>query len=169
MAKKETDITKLSADQLSELLGSDEVALFFVTWLKHNRNATKAYMELHPDCTERSAATLSSRMLRKVDREVVMQAYGLDLNKYMEQLRDGLNATRFQDDGEGITEVPDHKVRKEYHKTMGQLLGIEGQDAGVAIQVNVQKAMTDWQSDIYEEAEVVKEAHEEPTQQIQQP
>lgn len=153
--KKKTDITTMSIDQLTEELGGREIAGFFIAWLSEGRNATKAYLKLHPEVTEKSAGVLGSRMLGKVRRDVVMQSYGLDINAYMTQLNEGLNATKLADDGEGVVELPDHKVRRDYHKTLGQLLGIEGGDAGVQVQVNVQKATDSWLSDAYEDAEVV--------------
>lgn len=143
--------------ELEAIIGDHDVALFFASYLKHNRVAWKAYKELHPEVTEGSARTLGARVLSKVDKGLVMAAYGLDLDAYITQLKEGMAATRFVDDGEGIVAQPDHKVRRDYHKALGQLIGVEGPEAQTNIQVNVNKATDDWTNGMYEEAEVVDE------------
>ena len=49
-------------------------------------------------------------------------------------------------------ERPDHKTRREYHKALGQIMGIEGKDVGNVI-VNVGKALNDWTEGAYEDVE----------------
>ena len=133
---------------LEEALGGNrELILFFICWLKNNRNATKAYMELHPDVSERVAAVLGSRTLTKVDIPIVLEAMGMGTMAYLDQLREGMAAMTQKDgmliNSEGIqkaiTEVPDHKTRRAYHEALGKMLGFEGKDnakAGIAVQVN---------------------------------
>src|SRR3990167_390003 len=97
--------------------------LFYLTWIKHGLNASKAYQELHPDVDSHSCRTLGSRQLAKVDKEAIMQAYGLDKEIYFKQLKDGNEATRWND-FTGEMEA-DHKTRQAYHDKLGRLLGIE--------------------------------------------
>ncbi len=111
--------------------GDLDLFLFFVTWLKNGMDGTKAYLELHPNVTPHSARVLGSRWLARVSRDVVMSAYGLGTEKYLQQLQDGLEATKWND-FTGEREA-DHKTRREYHKVLGQILGIE-KDAAVNIQ-----------------------------------
>lgn len=129
----------LSSDELARLetIFADDLdlLLFYVTWLKHGLNAGKAYQELHPEVTYGSARTLGSKLLTKIDKHVLMEAYGLDLQRYMQQLTDGLAATK-RDQFTGELQ-DDHATRKPYHDKLGKLLGLET-DAlpPVAIQIN---------------------------------
>ena len=125
--------------QLSEAFGNElDLMLFFVTWLKNNLNATAAYKELHPKVTDGSAEVLGSRMLGKVKPEILMPVYGLGVDLYMKQLRDGVKAMkRDQFSGEMYE---DHTTRKPYHDKLGKLLGIENDKA--TIQVLNQGEMT---------------------------
>lgn len=149
---------------LEAIIGDTEVTLFFLAWVKNNRNAKAAYLELNPHVDDASAKTLGSRMLSRVDRSLVLGTYGLDIKAYMDQLQEGIAATRLEDDGEGIVERPDHRVRREYHKALGQLIGVEGA-ATTNVQVNIGKSIADWTAGAYEdveEAEIVspvEEAH----------
>lgn len=95
-----------------------DVALFFAEWCKNGLNAKRAYQKLHPDVTERSAETLGSRMLRKVEVSDVLAAHGLGIETYIDQLKQGLNAEK------GLRR-PDHKIRRIYHEVLGKLLKIE--------------------------------------------
>jgi hypothetical protein len=136
-----------------------DLLLFYVSWLKHGMVAQYAYKELHPEVTDASAAVLGSRELSKVNRELVMSAYKLDLARYFAQLDEGLAANKLisarvihkkdsptsQADGESpatsrtddFIEVPDHYARKPYHDKLGKLLGIESEKGPtVAVQVN---------------------------------
>ena len=127
---------ELTINELEEILGSKERTLFYLTWLKHNRNATQAYLELHPNVTERSASTLGSRELGKVDIKVIASAYGLDSQKYFQQLNEALDADKWND-YTGEREA-DHKTRKPYHDKLGGILGIETKSGvNVNVQVNV--------------------------------
>lgn len=45
------ELSKPTHEQLEEIIGNKELVLFFLAWLKNKRNATKAYLELHPDVT----------------------------------------------------------------------------------------------------------------------
>jgi hypothetical protein len=124
------DITKPNLSELKKAFNGDlDLMLFYITWIKHNRIAYKAYMELYPNVDEHTARTLGSRKLAKVDMQLVMQAYGLDGDLYFNQLYDGIHAIK--SDATGQT-YPDHKVRKDYHDKLGKLLGIE-KNEGVSI------------------------------------
>jgi hypothetical protein len=118
--------------ELEKILGSKERTLFYLTWLKHDRNATKAYMELHPKVNKQSAAVLGSRMLSKVNITAIADAYGLNEQAYFKQLKEGMNAVKWND-FTGEREA-DHKTRKPYHDKLGKILDIE---TDVKSQVNI--------------------------------
>ena len=103
--------------------GDLDLVLFFLTWVKNGQNATKAYQELNPKIDYGSAAVLGSRMLKKVKIENILDTYGLGLEKYIKQLRSGLEANKWND-FTGDRE-PDHRTRKPYHDKLGKLLGVE--------------------------------------------
>jgi hypothetical protein len=107
--------------------GDLDLVLFFVSWIKHERNATEAYLELNPSVDRTSAQVLGSRQLAKIDRQAVMKSYGLDQETYFQQLSDGLKAIK--SDATGQT-YPDHKTRDLYHTKLGKLLGIETNEPG---------------------------------------
>ncbi len=131
MTEQKTDIK-----QLQVIFGEDlDLLLFYLAWIKNGLNATRAYKELHPNVTNGSAEVLGSRALGKVSKELIMQAYGLDQQIYFDQLKEGIDATKWND-FTGEREA-DHKTRREYHKTLGKLLGIERDDETPPIQVNV--------------------------------
>lgn len=131
-----------------EACGNDEkVAAFFLLWLQNGRDASKAYLGINPNVTKRSAETLGSRMLSRVERSVVAQAYGLGYDQYFKQLKAGLQAKRLQSINFETHEVDDHKTRRDYHKALGEIIGMEkpnGNGGNTAIQVNVGKAVADW-------------------------
>lgn len=123
---------------LSNAFQDKELALFFTTWLKNNRNATKTYAELHPEYNPdgnlgdyHTCATLGSRMLKKVDISSVLEAYGLNIQLYIKVLQEGLWAEsqhflfKSKDGNNVFTNSPDHKSRRMYHRVLGDLLGIE--------------------------------------------
>lgn len=113
----------MDIEPLKKAFGKDlDLFLFYVTWIKNELNAGKAYKELHPSVDEHSARTLGSRMLTKVDRTIVMQAYDLDIHAYYTQLKDGLHANKTDITGDIH---PDHKTRSIYHDKLGKQLGIE--------------------------------------------
>jgi hypothetical protein len=103
--------------------GNLDLMLFYLTWIKNGLKTGKAYQELHPEVDEHSARTLGSRQLSKVDRAMVMQAYGLDQELYFNQLKQGNEAMKWND-FTGEREA-DHIVRAVYHDKLGKLLGIE--------------------------------------------
>jgi hypothetical protein len=114
--------------QLEEAFNGDlDLVLFFISWIKHGRNATEAYLELNPNVDRNSAQVLGSRQLAKIDREAVMKSYGLDSELYFQQLFDGLKAIKSDITGQTY---PDHKTRQPYHDKLGKLLGIEQDKSG---------------------------------------
>lgn len=134
-AKKE--INKPNLKELVKAFDGDmKLVLFFVTWLKHGLVSKFAYQELHPDVTPESAEVEGSRMLSRVKREYILAAYGLGAEKYLDQLKEGLGATKWNDfTGE---REPDHKTREGYHNKLGKLLGFERDGNNqVNVQVNV--------------------------------
>lgn len=131
---------------ITDILGDPELAIFFMKWLECNRNATKAYMELHPNVDYNSATVLGSRQLGKVSIPVVLEALGLGVSKYMDQLKEGLAAqtgailTKYDKQGHVVATVdlrkPDHKVRRLYHEPLGKMLQLEKDTPAVAVQNN---------------------------------
>ena len=110
--------------------GNLDLVLFFVSWVKNGRNATKAYKELNPHVDIASAQVLGSRQLAKIDRFAVMESYGLGLETYFQQIKEGHQATKWNDfTGE---REPDHATRKGYNDKLGKLLGVE-KDTGISI------------------------------------
>lgn len=131
--------------QLVELCeGSEKRALFFLAWLKHNKNSTLAYKELHPKVTDGSARVLGSIALANINTRAILAAYELGPEAYFEQLREGIKANRkraevVDRDTKGApiyayVDEPDHKTRRSYHEALGKILGIEVEDQ---FQVNV--------------------------------
>lgn len=119
-----------------------EVAQFFVIWLQNGRHSTNAYLTLHPEVTERSASVLGSRVLAKVNKRAIMQAYGLTPEMYFQQLYDGAQATMWNDfTGK---EVPDHKTRKAYHDKLGKHLEYESDTATLPGQININNIVGSW-------------------------
>lgn len=149
-----SDITVLEA----ALDGDKELVLFFLNWLKLGRNATKAYQQLHPKVSYQVAAVLGCRMLKKVNIHVILESYGIGINTYLQQLSDGLKASvkkevlsGFDDDGPVYSTIdePDHKTRRHYHKALGELLGVEGQENMINnnIQINNSNTIDNLQDD----------------------
>ena len=156
--KKKTKNTKAivpkknnNVDLLEQSLGGDkELVLFFLAWLKFDRNATQAYKYLHPNCTEISCRVLGSRQLSKVNIQVIMDSYGLGIDRYLKKLNDGLEANDSEEKiysvGKGknkkyVTKTitrPNHSVQKAYHDKLGEILKVEGSKdtTNVAVQVN---------------------------------
>lgn len=149
---KQGKVSTADVGILEEALGGDkELVLFFLSYLKHDRNATQAYKFLHPNVDDRVAATLGSRKLRKVDIHMILDSYGLGIDTYIQKIKDGLNANEVElksvTIGKGkksetiykeITR-PNHAVQKSYHETLGKLLGLEvkkDEGATIAVQVN---------------------------------
>lgn len=124
-----------SLNDLEEMLGSKERVLFYLTWLKHDRNATKAYQELHPDCAYTTAQVNGSEMLSKIPMKAVATAFGLGHEKYFDVLTKAMDATKWND-FTGEREV-DYKTIKPYHDKLGKILGIEQEQSAPNVQVNV--------------------------------
>lgn len=103
--------------------GELDLVLFFLSWVKNGRNATKAYLELNPNVDPASAAVLGSRQLKKVKIDAILETYGIGLQEYFTQLKEGHEAMKWND-FTGEREA-DHKVRADYSKRIGLLLGIE--------------------------------------------
>lgn len=129
-------MNKPDIKQLEQAFDGDlDLVLFFVSWIKHGRNATKAYLELNPNVDPASAAVLGSRQLKKVKIDAVMETYGVGIQEYFQQLADGHNAMKWNDfTGE---REPDHKTREGYSKRIGKLLGVETDSPSTLVQVNV--------------------------------
>lgn len=137
-------------DKLKELItifdGNVDLALFYVTWIKNGLNASKAYKELHPEVNDHSARVLGSQSLAKINKQAILQAYGLDHELYFQQLKDGVSAEkRDQFSGEMY---PDHKTRKDYHDKLGKMLGLEQDTPGVMIQQNFVKKIEEVKKDV---------------------
>ena len=133
----------MSGDKVKDLVkifnNNIDLALFYITWIKNGLNASKAYKELHPTVSDVSSYELGSRMLRKVDKNTIMEAYGLDQQVYFKQLREGLDASKWND-FTGEREA-DHKTRQAYHDKLGKLLGIETDHP--TVQMNFVKVLQD--------------------------
>lgn len=138
--------TLRDSEYLLELLGGDkDLMLFFMTWVANGRNATKAYLKLHPNVSEASAAVLGSMKLRNIKIDVILEGFGLGVDTYMEQLKNGLEAVKYEEvvsiDNEGNIEkqaipVPDHKVRRNYHAALGKMLNFEKDSGTNVLQLN---------------------------------
>lgn len=136
----------------NEFGGDKNLYLFFVAYLKHNRNATRAYKFLNPKCTLRSCSVLGARQLAKVNISLILDSMGLGVEVYLQKLLDGLNASQVEIVSTKVTgkgkkqkivheefKRPDHAIQKEYHSKLGKLLGLEsekGEPVSVAVQVN---------------------------------
>jgi hypothetical protein len=120
-----------------------ELAEFFVEWLNNGKNAMLAYKKTHPDVTEGSAAVLGSRWLSRVNKSALLEAYGLNVDKYLTQLKEGVEADKWND-FTGDRE-PDHRARKPYHDKLGQLIGMETKEE-VKPQINIQNIIGNWLS-----------------------
>lgn len=98
---------------------------FFAEWVK-TRNVGKAYQEIEPNIDKDMAKVEGEKMLASLEVDKVLKVYGLDMDTYLKQLKGGLEAMKWIDDGEGMLETPDHTVRRQYHKILGELLKLEG-------------------------------------------
>lgn len=118
---------------LEEILGNKDLAIFLLEWLNCGQNATKAYMNLHPDVEYASARVLGSKLLTKINISDILMYYGLGIDAYLLQLKEGLGAMqggiiKLKDGSEVDTRNPDHKTRRHYHEVLGKLLGVEGKE-----------------------------------------
>lgn len=153
---KTKKVERVNIDTLSNLEhaldGDRELVLFFLMYLKKERNATKAYQELHPGVSYESARVLGARKLAKVNISVILESYGLGVDTYLERIKEGLEATvcetvtvkKKQRKGQPTeyeykeVKHPNWEVRNTYHDKLGRLLGYEGQPNQNNQQVNVQ-------------------------------
>jgi hypothetical protein len=137
----------IDAGLILEACGNDEeVAQFYLVWLQNGRNATKAYLALHPEVKQNSACILGGRLLGKVNKTEIARAYGISYETYFKQLKEGMNAKKqIRFFGKVIDEQPDHKIRRAYHEAVGEMLGMETKNQNnTAVQVNVNKVVDDW-------------------------
>lgn len=123
-SNNQNESQKPALNELIETVGSKKLAMFVVTWLKNNRNATKAYLQLHPNVTYESARVLGSRLLTRVNIGDILALYNLGLDKYIKQLKEGLEAQEWNKSTKSME--PDHRTRLPYHNTLGRLLGLGG-------------------------------------------
>lgn len=131
-----TDVLDVLKDSFKDEKGRVDIELFqfYCMWVHKGFNASHAYKELHPDATDGSCRVLGSRWLARVNRELILEAYNLGPTRYFTQLDEGLNAKKQSITGELH---PDHKTRRDYHKALGEVLGIEGRATNpVNVQVN---------------------------------
>lgn len=158
MPPKKDKISTADVVVLEEVFDGDkEMVLFFLAYLKHDRNATQAYKFLHPNCTDHSCRVLGSRQLAKVSIQTILDSYGLGIETYIKKIKEGIDATnvehiRMTTETKGkkgqtvkktsytTVETPNYAVQKSYHESLGKLLGIEGKKddspPNVSIQVN---------------------------------
>ena len=144
---KPKETTRLTLEAFNN---DPQLMLLFQEWIANGFNAGKAYSKFHPDVTAGSARTLAWRMLTKVDKKILMEAYGLDMDLYMKQLFEGVQADKkailrkYDKEGNIIQELdlsqPDHKTRTPYHDKLGRLLDIEKEN-GSPITVNADKVL----------------------------
>lgn len=134
-------MTKVNIAALEKAFDNDlDLVLFFLSWIKNSRNASKAYLELNPNVDPASARVLGSRQLAKVNITAIMETYGLGIEEYFTQLKAGHEAMKWND-FTGEREA-DHKVRGDYSKRIGKLLGIEKEEGNTLVQVNVQPILS---------------------------
>ncbi len=130
-----TTDSKPDIEVLERAIGDKDLVIFLLEWLKCGQNATKAYMNLHPNVEYNSARVLGSKQLTKVNILDILTCYGLGIETYLLQLKAGLEAMqggiiKLRDGSEIDTRSPDHKTRRQYHEVLGNLLKMEGKDAG---------------------------------------
>ncbi len=139
---KKRKVIRCQADKiavLEECGGDAALAAFIAEWMKNGMNATKAYKKLHPEVTERSARVLGARQLTKVNISAILAIYDLGIDKYVEKLRDGLSAkSPVVWDGKVVDYYDDYRVRRQYHKALGELHGLEGRKSDTpSVSVNI--------------------------------
>lgn len=144
-------------DILMKVFDEDEkLVSFYMAWIKHEGNSTKAYKELHPSVSDQVASVLGARRLAKVREKgglnMLLCDFGLGLDIYLQKIKDGLNAvdenyiniklkTEKGKPPEVIYEkvtTPNHSVQKVYHDKLGKLLGIEDKKDDLAPNISVQ-------------------------------
>jgi hypothetical protein len=139
----EADSIIAESDDIVTLGMDSKLFKFYEYLVSHNFNAGKAYQDMVRDTEGREIKITSARVtghyylkrLMETNKGAVVRSfaeqYGLDDNKYFTQLRDGLEADRWNDfTGE---REPDHKTRKGYHDKLGQMLGYEVSGKGIEV------------------------------------
>jgi hypothetical protein len=126
---------------LVDAVGGDiDLAVFFSRWIEHGRDASAAYRSIHPNVTKGSSQVLGCRMLSRVNPSAILDSYGLGIDAYIDQLKEGLHASKTISIGSGedvdYIDVPDHKTRRHYHRALGELHKLEGQSQPIVVNQN---------------------------------
>lgn len=135
--------TKIDPELILEACDGDLlVAQFFSEWLSNGRDATKAYSKIHPEVTPGTARVMGSKQLSRVNKALIAESYCVGVDRYFQQLNEGLSADRVTNVGAMVINLgPDHKTRRPYHEAAGKLLGIERDREFPGVQVNVQNVL----------------------------
>lgn len=127
-------------EHIMDRLQDKELCLFFVFWLQNGRNATKAYMQMHPRYKsanprqKKVCSVLGHRLLSKVLAKVnisdILAQYDLSIDTYFTLLKKGLKAKvtkriKSKNGSEIVITEPDHRSVFYYHSVLGSLLGME--------------------------------------------
>lgn len=116
---KEFNTSTLPIDEM--IRGDKELPIFLSEWLKNGLNASAAYKTLHSNVSDASARVLGSKKLAKINISAILAGYDLGYSDYILGLKEGLSATKLNEQtGE---QVSDYKVRLEFHRILGKLLG----------------------------------------------
>ena len=133
---------KVEGNVFLEACGGDaELAEFFALWLTNGRDAKRAYQKMRPNVTPESACVGGSRLLSRVNRTLIAESYGVGVDRYFKQLKEGMNAKKKISINFETFDVDDHKTRRAYHEAAGRILGIERDRDSVGVQVNVQNVL----------------------------
>lgn len=118
--------------EIAKLIGDIKLAMFFLEWIRCDRNATRAYQNLNPHVTDGSAKVLGNLTLSKIPVMEILSTFDLGVERYFRELDEGLKATKLY--GKDAIEHPDYSSRRKYHEALGQILGVESK--GVTVQNN---------------------------------
>lgn len=130
----------LKNEEFIELVGGLDNAEFYLAWIATGRNATEAYLMLHPDVKRETASVSGSLALGKIkNKSVILASFNLTPERIFAKIEAGMEATKLEDDGESIVERPDHYNQREYVKLAGQLTGVLTKDTGTNITINTGK------------------------------
>lgn len=139
------EMAKENENDLVEMFGDINLAIFFMEWLNNNRNATKAFAALHPgryDLSDKKQARVCSVMgsnyLGRIDISRILDAYGIGLDKYLKKIKDGIDAKTKEAFVLGgvsnarleVVEHENHEVQLQYHTKLGKILKIEQDENG---------------------------------------
>jgi len=93
-----------------------------------------------PKVTDGTATVQGWHYLQRIKQkhlELYLEAKGLGVNKYLDKLKEGLEATKMEPVGDGkYDERPDHKARRGYHRALGEMHGVEGKNIEVDASTN---------------------------------